>query len=163
VRDWSSDATPAADRLRVAPELGQKLPKAVRADMIAALASPAGADSSDVGAVLFGAIRSAARRSGSIGTHCMTVCIARWQEVRIRFNRDAASSTHAYSPWILGRGFMFPPTTSNAGPGTHTWQDESGHEHSITYEVDPPFQAPGIRWSGSQERTTWSPSSSEKG
>lgn len=53
-----------------------------------------------------------------VGTECMAVSVSRAQEVRVRFHRDSALTNPqtAFTPIVLGRGIMLPPSVLT-GPG----------------------------------------------
>ncbi|MFL6137484.1 MAG: hypothetical protein ACJ74O_06755 [Frankiaceae bacterium] len=75
-----------------------------------------------------------------VGKDCMTVSIGRSQALRIRFSRYANSDSQhtAYTPFVLGRGFLFPPLLLT-GQG---FSLRAG-ELSIPIESDPPLTEQG--------------------
>lgn len=101
----------------------------------------AGRDVERVESVLVDAIRDAsALRSGTIGSHCMSVLLRPWQHPHalIRFLPHATHKTEAfgqvvevaYSPWMVAPDAIHAPAVHTGG-----WTCAQGH---LTYEMNSP-------------------------
>lgn len=82
-------------------------------------------DENRMESILSHAILAAAdRRPDTIGRDLMSIAIGRFQECRVRFIRDtdAPPTNRAYTPWILGQGWVQPPQVLEGGGVKHTVQ-----------------------------------------